>query len=96
MTPMEERMEAFIQRVHAVANAMSPVPPAGLIDDFVDYWTEHNVGGKKMAFEKQKTFNEGRRLRTWIRYDKKWNGTNSNNTTTSKELNSFLYGKARD
>jgi len=40
-----------------------------LIDSFCDYWTESNEDGKKMKFEMQKTFDIGRRLKTWKRND---------------------------
>lgn len=32
---------------------------------FYDYWTEHNDGGKKMRFEKEKVFDIVKRMRTW-------------------------------
>lgn len=38
-----------------------------MIDAFCDYWTE--FGGKKMRFEKEKTWELKRRLQTWKRND---------------------------
>ena len=34
-------------------------------DSFADYWTESNEKGVKLKFEMQKTFDIGRRLKTW-------------------------------
>jgi len=50
--------------------------------EFIDYWTEHNEGGKKMRFEmaKNQPFNIKRRLATWKRNQK-----NYNNGTTTKQ-----------
>ena len=50
--------------------------------EFIDYWTEHNEGGKKMRFEmaKNQPFNIKRRLATWKRNQKNYN----NGTTTTK------------
>jgi len=41
--------------------------------EFYDYWTEKNPSGRKMRFEKQKTFDIARRLSRWKQNDKKWN-----------------------
>ena len=40
-----------------------------LIREFFDYWTEHNENGKKMRFEKEKTFEISRRLARWKKND---------------------------
>ena len=39
---------------------------------FYKYWTAKNGGGKLMEFEKERTFDVGRRLTTWLMNDKKW------------------------
>lgn len=44
-----------------------------LLDQFINYWTEHNEGGRKMRFETHKIFNISKRLGTWHRNDKKFN-----------------------
>ena len=48
-----------------------------MIRKFFDYWTEANENGKKMRFEKEKTFDIQRRLERWWRQDteKKRNAT---------------------
>lgn len=41
---------------------------------FWEYWSEHGENDKKMRFEKQTSFDIKRRLGTWWRNDKKFNG----------------------
>lgn len=41
--------------------------------DFIEYWTEKNPNGRKMRFEKEKTFDISKRLKRWKRNDEKWN-----------------------
>ena len=41
-----------------------------MIKDFFEYWTEHGVNDKKMRFEKQTSFDVGRRLKTWEKRSK--------------------------
>ena len=43
-----------------------------MLDEFIGYWTEKNINGKKMRFEKEKTFGLSRRLSTWQRNSLKW------------------------
>jgi hypothetical protein len=52
----------------------------GLVDEFVAYWTESSPNGRKMRFEKQETFDIGRRFATWKKNDKNWNKTPVNKT----------------
>ncbi len=44
-----------------------------IIDDFCNYWTEKNIGGTKMRYEMQKTFDIKRRMQRWINNQKDWN-----------------------
>lgn len=37
------------------------------VQKFVDYWTEQNKSGTKQRWELEKTFEVGRRLKTWFR-----------------------------
>ena len=59
----EEREQAFREQ----ADKFIPEYGRKMIDAFCDYWTE--VGGKKMRFEKEKTWELKRRLQTWKRND---------------------------
>ena len=43
-----------------------------MLNEFYDYWTEMNLNGRKMRFEKEKTFDLGRRLARWYQNSKKW------------------------
>lgn len=59
----EEREQAFREQ----ADKFIPEYGRKMIDAFCDYWTE--FGGKKMRFEKEKTWELKRRLQTWKRND---------------------------
>ena len=55
-------------RKHAFGEKLIPYMKQygkALIREFFDYWTEHNENGKKMRFEKEKTFEISRRLARW-------------------------------
>lgn len=58
-----EREQAFREQ----ADKFVPEYGRKMIDAFCDYWTE--FGGKKMRFEKEKTWELKRRLQTWKRND---------------------------
>jgi len=62
--------------------------PKSEIEKFIDYWTEKNPNGKKMKFEKQKTFDPNLRLKTWESNYKEFKkvGTNNPPTATKKQL----------
>ena len=59
----EEREQSFREQ----ADKFIPEYGRKMIDAFCDYWTE--FGGKKMRFEKEKTWELKRRLQTWKRND---------------------------
>ena len=40
-----------------------------MIIEFADYWTEMSANGKKVRYQKEKTFDIGRRLKTWAKRD---------------------------
>jgi len=73
--PLEERKVKF--KVNVLK-----FPDYGeiMLDEFIDYWSEHNDNGKKMKFEMQKTFNIDLRLKQWQKrsnqYQTKSNGVN--------------------
>ena len=48
-----------------------------LLKEFCDYWTEENKSRTKMKFELQKTFDINRRLKRWVKNEKKWNTSGS-------------------
>lgn len=61
VVPLEERKQAFIDKVYSFSNVYDHC----LLDKFIDYWTE--CGGRKMRFEKEKTYELALRLKTWKR-----------------------------
>jgi len=58
--------------------------PEGVQDrrSFFGYWTEVNSDGKKMAFEKQNTFDIARRLATWSNNQKEFSSKPSSGRAT--------------
>ena len=70
---IERRAAAFIAKVNAFKDKYS----SKMLDNFCQYWTEHNEHGSKMRYEKEPTFDIGRRLSRWSRTDFK----HSNNTS---------------
>ena len=42
-------------------------------DNFINYYTEHNDGGRKFKKEFYKTFNIKMRWNTWVKNNKQWN-----------------------
>jgi len=63
--------------------------PLELLEKFFLYWTEKNPNGKKMKFEMQKTFDIERRLLTWSKNEKNFNGNSNGKMTLERkqELN---------
>ena len=84
----EEREQAFREQ----ADKFIPEYGRKMIDAFCDYWTE--FGGKKMRFEKEKTWELKRRLQTWkrndderkARYQKTASPTTPDNSLDAKEV----------
>ena len=63
-----KRTLAERERLFSISlQAYIPVYGENMIEDFFDYWTECNEGGKKMRFEKEKTWCIDRRLKRWFR-----------------------------
>lgn len=57
-----------------------------MLEAFVDYWTEPNKSKTKLRYELQKTFDIGRRLKTWSKNDSKFNNKKSNVMDTWQDL----------
>lgn len=57
-----------------------------LIREFFDYWTEHNENGKKMRFEKEKTFEISRRLARWSKNNSRNNKPSTSNLPVGMNL----------
>lgn len=74
---IEVRKLRFIEKVGMFLNRYDKT----LLKEFVNYWTEHNEGGKKMRFEMQKVFDISRRLVTWSNNNKKFNSNGPKKST---------------
>ncbi len=47
------------------------------VSKFIDYWTERNKSGTKQRWELEKTFEIGRRLKTWFNNSRNWKKQNN-------------------
>lgn len=56
-----KRKETF----RATVKGYSEKYPREMLKEFYDYWTEKNPAGVKMRYEKEKTFEVGKRLARW-------------------------------
>lgn len=66
MNNMENNLETiFIQTIQTIDKDMQ--------QEFLDYWTEKNPGGKKERWQMEKVFDVKRRWGTWTRNAKKFN-----------------------
>jgi DNA-binding Lrp family transcriptional regulator len=65
--------ERFSAEVMVYANQYTE----DVLEAFISYWTEPNRSKTKLAYELQKTFEIGRRLKTWAKNKDKFNNTNT-------------------
>ena len=82
-------------RKHAFGEKLIPYMKQygkALIREFFDYWTEHNENGKKMRFEKEKTFEISRRLARWS----KNNSSNSKSSISNLPVGMNLQNSNND
>lgn len=61
--------------------------PEALINDFVSYWTETSLNGKKMRFQGQKYFDIKRRFSTWKKNSKNWDKNDFSNQPIMQFIN---------
>jgi hypothetical protein len=59
----------------------------GMLREFYEYWTEHGPKDRKMRFEKEKSFDVSRRLKTWSANQKKFNKVDSSDEGNDLYLN---------
>ena len=69
----EIRESNFRDKVSKLFIDIFPNEPIEILESFTDYWTESNINGKKMRFEKQRTFDPKRRLKKWLLNQQDWN-----------------------
>lgn len=60
-----------------------------MLNEFIDYWTEHGERDRLMRYEKEKVFGVGRRLGTWAKNYKPKNQTKSVTISDSGEMEKF-------
>ena len=68
----EKRELKFNEKVKKIFDEKYSDYDIGILENFCNYWTESNVNGKKMRFEKESIFDLPRRLSTWIKNSEKW------------------------
>ena len=69
---IETRKECFAKRVEKEVFDLHI--DAGMMKDFIDYWTEHNTdGGRVLRYEQQSIFNIRKRMSTWVKNSKNFN-----------------------
>ena len=65
------KKEEFAKRVEKEVFDMQIDP--NMIKEFIEYWTEHNDGGRVLRYEQQSIFNIRKRMSTWVKNSKKFN-----------------------
>ena len=65
------KKEEFAKRVEKEVFDMHLDP--NMIKEFIEYWTEHNDGGRVLRYEQQSIFNIRKRMSTWVKNSKKFN-----------------------
>ena len=65
------KKEEFAKRVEKEVFDMHLDP--NMIKEFIEYWTEHNDGGRVLRYEQQSIFNVRKRMSTWVKNRKKFN-----------------------
>jgi hypothetical protein len=59
----------------------------GLLREFYEYWTEHGPKDRKMRYEKEKSFDVNRRLKTWSANQKKFGKVDTSDDDKNLYLN---------
>ena len=72
---INQRYDEFYMKVLAEGTKAVPMIDPTIVKEFVEYWTEKNINGKKMKFEMQKTFDIKRRLARWVKNNEEWSFT---------------------
>ena len=68
---VKDKKEEFAKRVEKEVFDMQIDP--NMIKEFIEYWTEHNDGGRVLRYEQQSIFNVRKRMSTWVKNSKKFN-----------------------
>ena len=65
---INSRKTEFSDTIFQFQNEYNPE----MLQDFIDYWTEHGLRDRKMRFEKEKSFSITLRLKRWFKNQKEW------------------------
>lgn len=82
----KKKEKLFAEQVRSLTTNL----PNSEVQKFIDYWTEKSPRGKKMKFEKQKTFDPAKRLKTWELNYFEWSNQKSKEPQPTKNP---YYGK---
>lgn len=80
MKPIEQRKQQFKNNLWVLMGRNFDTYHKSMVASFCEYWTECNINGRKMRFEKEKTFDPIKRLARWKFNNKNWNGNKHTNT----------------
>ncbi len=93
MKPLQQRQIEFKHRLWEEIGETFEIFSKELILEFCDWWFSMNYRGKKMAFEKEKTFDIKRRLGTFKRNQEKWNTPKEKRKILPSYFNKALWQK---
>lgn len=82
MEKITRRKTEFSDLVFQYQNEYNPE----LLQEFIDYWTEHGIKDRKMRFEKEKSFSVSLRLNRWFKNQKQWKKEKSSAKKEKKTL----------
>lgn len=84
---IEQRCKIFFDRVFAFEGRYA----RSTLQEFYDYWTEKNEGGRRVRFEMQKVFDIQKRLVTWSKNEKQqYHGTRKSNQGTVRRADAVI------
>ena len=72
LKPLEERKQEFIESLRPYVESIGREE----INNFFKYWSETPPRGRKMRFEKEKSFEIPKRLETWMKNKQKFSIVN--------------------
>ncbi len=93
MKPISQRQIEFKHRLWEEIGKPKDLFIIQELKDFCEYWFEANYNGRKMRFEKEKTFCFKRRWNTWKSNIKKWNTPKEKRNVLPNYFNKTLWQK---
>ena len=93
MKPLSQRQTEFKHRLWEEIGQTFDIYPKEMIQAFCDYWFEMSFNGKKMRFEKERTFGLKRRLATWKNNSRNWNKSPEKDESLPNYFNKHLWQK---